>query len=199
MPNWCDTTYKCVGEKKEVESLYNLIQQMENTDKSIVENGFGKMWLGNLVILLGCDWKEYRCRGEIYSYMLEHDVLTICQSTAWCEQEGVRHAIEEKFPSIKVYYLDEESGLGNYTTNDASGDYFPWQYCLECSDEMIEGNREEFENIESLANYLSEYLQKEVKPDMDEIKKLIAEHESEMQDADEDFYLILNEYKVLED
>jgi hypothetical protein len=194
MPNWCDTTYKCVGEKKEVESLYNLIQQMENADKSIVENGFGKMWLGNLVTLLGCDWKEYRCRGEIYSYMLEHDVLTICQSTAWCEQEGVRHAIEKKLPSIKVYYLDEEPGCENYTTNDASGICFPMRYRVENYNET-----EDFNNLEEVAEYFSELTEQPVAADLDTIQACIKDYVTKMQqEEDEDYQCLLYEYRLVE-
>lgn len=194
MPNWCDTTYKCVGEKKEVESLYNLIQQMENTDKSIVENGFGKMWLGNLVILLGCDWKEYRCRGEIYSYMLEHDVLTICQSTAWCEQEGVRHAIEEKFPSIKVYYLDEEPGCEHFCTNDSSGICFPMRYRVENYNET-----DDFNNLEEVAEYFSELTEQPVAADLDTIQACIKDYVTKMQqEEDEDYQCLLYEYRLVE-
>ena len=62
---------------------------------------------------------------NITDYSLDGNVLTINQETAWCEQEGVRRIIEEKFPSIKVYFMEEESGCGVFYTNDSSGDYFP--------------------------------------------------------------------------
>ena len=29
MPNWCLTTYKCIGEKKEVFKLYKTIKKMD--------------------------------------------------------------------------------------------------------------------------------------------------------------------------
>ena len=49
MPNWCDTSYKCVGDLKEVKSLHKVLKYMEKRKTSILKNGFGKMWLGNLV------------------------------------------------------------------------------------------------------------------------------------------------------
>lgn len=104
MPNWCDCTYKCVGDLKEVKSLYKILKYIDRRKTSIEKNGFGKWWLGNLVTKLGSNWEKYRCRGEITYYELNNNILTICQSTAWCEQEGVRNIIEEKFPSIKVYF-----------------------------------------------------------------------------------------------
>ena len=49
MPNWCDTSYKCVGDLKEVKSLHKVLKYMEKRKTSLLSNGFGKMWLGNLV------------------------------------------------------------------------------------------------------------------------------------------------------
>ena len=102
MPNWCDTSYKCVGDLKEVKSLHKVLKYMEKRKTSILKNGFGKMWLGNLVHKLGGDWEKSRCRGEITDFSLDGNVLTINQETAWCEQEGVRQIIEKTYPSIKV-------------------------------------------------------------------------------------------------
>ena len=68
--------------------------------------------------------EKYRCRGAIIDYSLDDEVLTINQYVAWCEQEGVRNIIEEKFPSVKVYFIEEESGCGVFSTNDTSGLFF---------------------------------------------------------------------------
>lgn len=120
MPNWCDCTYKCIGDLKEVKSLYKILKYIDRRKTSIEKNGFGKWWLGNLVTKLGGNWEKYRCRGEITYYELNNNIFTICQSTAWCEQEGVRNIIEEKFPSIKVYFQEEESGCCVYSLNSAT-------------------------------------------------------------------------------
>ena len=118
MPNWCDTSYKCVGDLKEVKSLHKVLKYMEKRKTSILKNGFGKMWLGNLVHKLGGDWEKSRCRGEITDFSLDGNVLTINQETAWCEQEGVRQIIEKTYPSIKVYFMEQEPGCGVFYTND---------------------------------------------------------------------------------
>ena len=99
MPNWCDCTYKCVGVLKEVRSLHKALKYIDKRKTSIIKNSLGKWWLGNLVVKLGGNWKKYRYRSEITYYELDGNILTICQNTAWCEQEGVREIIEEKFPS----------------------------------------------------------------------------------------------------
>lgn len=166
MPNWCDCTYKCVGEPKEVKSLYRVLKYIEKRKTSIIENGFGKWWLGNLVTKLGGDWEKYRCRGEIigYDYDMESNVLTIYQSTAWCEQEGVRGIIEERFPSIKVYYREEEPGCGVYYTNDSSGEYFPERYYLDSYEDC-----EYFRTIEEAAGWVSEIVGKTIPPTENDI------------------------------
>ena len=63
MPNWADVEYKCVGDAKEVRSLHGVLEYIDKCKTSIIENGFGKWWLGNLVDRLGGDWTTFNCRG----------------------------------------------------------------------------------------------------------------------------------------
>lgn len=124
MPNWADVEYKCVGDAKEVRSLHGVLEYIDKCKTSIIENGFGKWWLGNLVDRLGGDWTTFNCRGEITGYGLDGNVLTINHYTAWCEQSGLRENIERAFPSVKVYYRECEPGNNVYSTNDTTGMYF---------------------------------------------------------------------------
>lgn len=130
MPNWCSTDYKIIGDEKELKELKAILDRMKERDKPLNKNDFGNMWLGDLITELGFDWNEFRCRGSITDYSLEDNVLTICQETAWCEQEGVRMAIEERFPSLTVYFVEEETGCCIFRTNDATGDMFKYRYLL---------------------------------------------------------------------
>lgn len=75
MANICDVCYKCVGDSKEIESLYNVLQSMNKPDAQSLENDYGNMWLGNLVHKLGGDWRKYRCRGEITKIVQESPFL----------------------------------------------------------------------------------------------------------------------------
>lgn len=179
MPNWCDTTYKCVGELKEVKSLHKVLKYIDKRKTSILKNGFGKRWLGNLVHKLGGDWEKYKCRGEITGYEMEGNVLTIYQSTAWCEQEGVREIIEERFPSIKVYYREEEPGCGVYYTNDSSGEYFPERYYLDSYDDC-----EYFRTIEEVSEYVSEIVGKTIPPTEKDIVQALDDYVERHDDED---------------
>lgn len=192
MPNWCDCTYKCVGDLKEVRSLYKALKYIDKRKTSTIKNGFGKWWLGNLVVKLGGNWEKYRCRGEITYYELDGNVLTICQSTAWCEQERVRRIIEEKFPSIKVYYREEESGCGVFYTNDVAGEHFPERYYLDsCGDDS-----EYFRTIEEAAEYASGIVGLIVDPEVGAIEKALEEY-MEQQD-DDDIWYSFHEFVVVE-
>lgn len=190
MPNWCDTSYKCVGEPKEVKSLHKVLKYIDKRKTSIIENGFGKWWLGNLVTKLGGDWEKYRCRGEITDYSLDGNVLTINQSTAWCEQEGVRQIIEKKFPSIKVYYQEQETGCGVFYTNDASGEYFPERFFLDTGEDW-----EYFETIEEAARYVSGIIGREVRPEKNAIEEALGEYMEEQED--EDIWYSFHEFEVV--
>lgn len=136
MPNWCSTTYKCVGDTKDIDHLYRSLQKLQSMPKPYLENGFGNLWLGCIIQYLGGSWEGCRCRGEILDFQLLEDFLVINQETAWCEQEGFREFIEQKYPSVKVYYCEEEPGCEVYYTNDTSGLYFPERYVLDGAEGM---------------------------------------------------------------
>lgn len=130
MPNWCYTSYVVTGEEKEVRDLYEKMRSLEEREQSLVENGFGKTWLGNLVVLLSEDWKNIRCRGwwENLSKDCDDGALRLDVMSAWCEMAAFRRFICGKYPSLEVYFVSEEPGMGIYETNDADGEYFPARY-----------------------------------------------------------------------
>ena len=192
MPNWCDTTYKCVGDPKEVRSLYKVIRANDKRKKPRVKNDFGRLWLGCIINALGDDWEKLRCRGEIYYYELEGNVLTICQNTAWCEQEGFRECIEKKFPSIKVYYWEEEPGGDVFYTNDSNGTYFPDRYLLDNYEEPLY-----FETIEEAAECVSSIVGHKVDPAVKTIDEALENYLEEHED--EDVFYSFHEFTVVED
>lgn len=191
MPNWCYTTYKCIGEPKEIKELYDALKYIDERKTSIIPNDFGKFWLGNLVTRLGGNWEDYPCRGDIIDYYLkDKETLFIYQNTAWCEQRGVRRCIEDKLPSIKVYYQAEEAGCGVYITN--SFEQFPDKYYLDTIGEPMY-----FENLDEAARHVSSIVGHEVKPDVTEIQNALDDYE-EKQD-DDDCYFCFNSFEEIND
>ena len=194
MPNWCDTTYKCVGDPKEVRALHKVLKYIDGRKTTIVRNGFGKWWLGNLVTKLGGKWEDYCCRGEITGYSFDGDVLEITQMTAWCEQEGVRRIIQEKFPSIKVYYREEEPGCDVYYTNDTTGCYFPEIYFLDSYDEQ-----RYFETIDDAAESVSEIVGCTVEATVNAIQEALEKYVEQKESEGEEVFYSLHEFQVIDD
>ena len=192
MANQSDVVYKCIGDPKEVRSLYKIINANDKRKTSRVKNGFGTLWIGNIIDALGEDWQKLRCRGEIIGYHIENNLLTIYQSTAWCEQEGFRECIEKKFPSIKVYYREEEPGCDVYYTNDADRNYFPERYLLNNNDEPLY-----FNTIEEAAEYVSGIVNQKVEANMEAIEKALDNYEEEHED--DDVYFSFHQIQVVDD
>lgn len=194
MPNWCETEYVAKGDVAEITDLYEKLESLENRAEPLVENGFGKLWLGCLVVLLGGDRKGIYCRGQIYDYELEEDKTTLNfrVESAWSELDGVRHFLQEKYPSIKFYYRSEEPGMEEYYTNDEEGEVFPEKVKVE---KWGDGDgayycdtwEEAYDNIEQLIG---------VKVTSPEQAKAVTEAYNE---EHEDEPLFVNEFQIIID
>ena len=155
MPNWSFNTYKCVGDIKEILDLNNKLMELDNMKEPLEPNGFGNLWLGCLVKILGGDAEKVYCRGDIteFSYNEEDDVLTIDTQTAWNEMEEVRFFLKKVYPSLEIYYYEEEPGCEIYQTNDRHGRFFPQRFIL---DDLDGEGPEYYEDIDSLLEAASE-------------------------------------------
>lgn len=139
MPNWCFTYYAAEGPKEHLQKLSDLMNHVASMPRpGLVENDFGSSWLGNLVTVLGVDPltnPNLRCRGEYYNVDLNQSgYLTFDTMTAWCEADGTRHLIEEKFPGVHLYFISEEFGCNYWETNDVEGKYFSERYYFRAED-----------------------------------------------------------------
>lgn len=149
MPNWCSTIYHVVGDKKEVQALKKVLDANYRRKTPRIPNGFGTMWIGNIIDALGYDWTKYPCRGEIGEWQMSDDVLVIYQLTAWHEQEGFREVIQKKFPNLIVYFQDQDLFGGYCATN--SFDEFPDRYVFLNND-----GEYYFQTIEEAAKFVSD-------------------------------------------
>ena len=159
MPNWCDTQYKIIG-KKEVKDLYSKILQLQNMEEPLEPNGFGNLWLGCLVTILGGDWEKVYCRGKIIDFILDDGVLSINTETAWSEMQEVRQFIQQIYPSLEILYYEEEPGWGIYQTNDHDKRFFSFRYIL---DDLEGDGPEYYDDTDSLLKAASEIFGKELK------------------------------------
>lgn len=173
MPNWCYTDYRICGNKGQLVELKEKLDYLKSLSEPYAENGFGKLWCGCLVQLLGGDWNEVYCRGEICEYGFSGCTLNLTVMSAWSELGEWRHFIESKFSKIEIYYRAEEPGNCYYETNDVDGSYFPDRYLIDTYD-----GPEYFTSLENAAKWVSELVGKEVKAEEDEIEKELDKYEA---------------------
>ena len=194
MPNWASCAYVFKAKDQEqAKDLFDKIDSLAKMEELLVENGFGKLWMGCLVNLLGGDWNSVYCRGEIIDYNLNDDHVSISCETAWGEMEEFRHFIEQQYPESKVFYCVEESGNEVYATNDADGEYFKDRYCVDSYDGL-----EYFETIEEAAEYIGEIIGKELPSDFAKIEGTIDGYMNEHDNSDES-WMSFHRFEVVDD
>lgn len=136
MPNWASVAYVCKADDAQLKDLYEKIDTLNKSKSSVLENDFGRMWLGNLVHLLGGKWEEVECRGEITSYNLSigENKLWIWFEHAWSDSSNLRDFLKQCYPGMKISFSVEELGCEIFVTNDI--EEFPDKYYLDISDEV---------------------------------------------------------------
>lgn len=183
MPNWCNTSYKFVGDKEEIADLYNKLQSLNDMPEPLVENGFGKLFLGCVVNLFGGDWKEIYCRGEIdYMEICGDSMIQLSTMTAWGDMPEVWDFVCKNYPSIEYYYLAEEGGLCYYVNSDTTGEYFPEKYYIL----HAEGYSEYLDDDEELLEYIAEKIGAAEIESIDQLDQLLEQYNKEH--ANEEIY-----------
>lgn len=176
MPNWCWTSYVATGDEKEVCDLYEKMRSLEEREESLVENGFGKSWFGNLVTLLGGDWHAIYCRGEWSDLEKDDDdgALRFNVMSAWGDPEEVIDFLQEHYPNLEFYFIAEESGNEYFVTNDAEGEYFPERYSVlgyDSSEQFFYEDGEEREFMDNVAELIGREIHT-----IDEVMPMVSEY-----------------------
>lgn len=192
MPNWCYTSYVITGNAEDVRDLYEKMCSLEEREQSLVENGLGKTWLGNLVVLLGEDWKNIYCRGwwENLNKDCDDGALRFDVMSAWCEMTDVRRFICGKYPSLEVYFVSEEPNMVIYETNDVNGEYFPEQLKIEQAgheDEYCEDWEDIFQKVSERTGVLVH--------DRTSMNKVLENYNREHEDA----CIVIREFEYAEE
>ena len=199
MPNWAYTNYMIKGSESDVAALHKTIQDLEAREESYLPNGFGKLWLGNLVSILGGDWEKVYCRGQILDYTFEDGLLRLNVESAWSEMDGTRHFLQTVFPSLEIYYQTEEPGMCIFQTNDPDGTYFPEKWLLDWNDESRNLYLYEyFEDLPAVICYLKEngVITKDVEATKEAINAVLEEIQEGRPD---DICFMFEEFKVVSD
>jgi hypothetical protein len=180
MPNWCFTNYVFEGNKEEIKELYDKLKSLEEMEKPLVENDFGKRWLGCVINLFGGDWNEINCRGNFMNLELPgEDMIHLQTETAWGDMPEVWDFVLGNYESVTYYFYTEESGNCYYATNDTEGKYFPERFIVDRFDE----DTEYFEDEAGLFAYIASVTGKAItgREEMDAaIEAYNAENEGNM-------------------
>ncbi len=157
MPNWSQTSYVIKGDKRQVDSLYRIMKNLENMEKSLLENGFGTTWLGNLVHRLGADPSKVYCRGDWSNLEKKKGRITFDSEHAWARPYEVEDLIRERYEGLEIYFLTEELGMGIFQTNDEYGEYFTSTVIIDGEDSGMEYYTED-EALKALSEITGEEL-----------------------------------------
>jgi hypothetical protein len=191
MANWCYSSYVIDGKRKEVQSLFSKMNNLEKRRRPLVGNDFGNTWLGCLVTKLGGDWQKVYCRGSWSDLFYEGGLLKFNTETAWGPMDEVFKFIKTIYPSLEIYYMAEEDGNGVFITNDAEGHYFRDRYRIE-----YDCDYEYFTTIEGVLGYVSGVIGKELKSKA-AMEAAINDWNDTTEDDDRKIYFI--EYEIVAD
>ena len=173
--------------------LFQKLNALNNMKEPYVHNGFGKLWCGCLINYLGGNWRHINCCGEIISFELIEDTLTMVLKCAWNELKEFRYFIEQKYPGSKLFFLNKESVMEIYTTNDREKIFFSKRFLLEHYDGVSL-----FESIEDAAKYVEEITGRKVDPVYEQINKA-ADIFFEEHNKNRLFSMSFHEFVVLDD
>ena len=191
MANWASTSYAIKGNKSDLESVFNVINDFVKSNVKPVEANASKEWEGNIVKALGASDEQMKnnyLRGFIQTYEIIEGVLYIEAEEAWGATD-FRHLLVKLMPELTIYYIVEECGCEVYATNDCDGKYFTDTYYV---DACIDGDyfSDYFNTEEQVLSYVAQLLKREAIT-MEEIDEW-----NEVQD-DSKNYINVHEFKYV--
>lgn len=154
MPNWCSTRIIFSGDNESLRDFYEKLEMCTSENYVGACNGFGKMWLGNIVSIFEGDYHKVHCRGSIEyldNRIDTNGTIVMDTETAWdpCIEmfdEIIQKNYVDDDGVDKIYYdyIAEEFGCGIYITNNFMA-FSDQAYCV---DACIDG-RDIFEYLGS--------------------------------------------------
>ena len=193
MANWAFTDYAIEGPKEILEKIHQALLYHD------VQEGSDKNWEGNVLLALGCTWKDrspdgsgHYLRGFIHPDSIDYNgdgLIRFDAEEAW----GVTdfdEVLKTKFPEVKIYWSTEESGCEIYETNDKEGKYFHDRvYVDTCIDDNYQ--MEYFQTLDGAYKWLSEITNGRVKTKED----VDSFNETADSLANDDF-IAVHEYRI---
>ena len=191
MANWASTSYAIEGNKSDLESVFNVINDFVKSNVKPVEANASKEWEGNIVKALGASEEQMKnnyLRGFIQTYEITDGVLYIEAEEAWGATD-FRHLLAKLMPELTIYYIVEECGCEVYATNDCDGKYFTDSYYVDvCIDRDYFS--EYFDTEKQVLAYVAQLLKKEA------VTMAEIDEWNEIQDDSEN-YIYVHEFEYV--
>lgn len=104
---------------KETSDLYRLLQRLgyKNASVSARENFTGEVEL----------IKDFHNKRTLRT----EELIRICSESSWNFQGAAWQLVKKKYPSLSIYYLEEENGCNIFSTNDTEREYITCKYSLD--------------------------------------------------------------------
>ncbi len=205
MANYYFSDYVFEGDKKELdemEAMLRRLEAMKEEDFPIKDVAWGSTWNGFVFYEFGYVKKDIgSAKGAWHNLKRINDnALSIHIESAWFAPDDMIDLFYEKWPSLKGYYYREQPESGIYEKHDPEGKYFPFNYILTGEVPMKDENGEEeaipveerFNTQEDAFEWIAKELHHPV-ANVEDIEKWCAE----LEEADDDFFITLNEIEGL--
>lgn len=184
MPNWCSTTYRFCGDKKELEIFYKKVNEWRH---SFTKTDFGADWLGNILYGAGLEncidnpdpEARISCRGTITDMSLDDSGIDIWVESAWVPMakmwvevlkvlklNSIRFCFEAEEPGCELYWIYDPDLIGAFDGDDyyidtCIGNNYYSEYCdektvIERVNQLIPTNCVTIEEAKCICNNFNE-------------------------------------------
>lgn len=152
MANYCDTTYRIVGEASELDTLQSLMETL----KKEKEHG---NWVGHLVSALHDTVPEgFYMRGWWDSLERDEHGIMFHLESAWVPMYETWDFICSKFETLRVYFIAEEPGCEIFLKRDCNErPFFPTNYYVDSMDPDGDFHSEYFRTIDEAFRYIEKF------------------------------------------
>lgn len=164
MANWCTTTYKVIGDKKQLNELYSKLNNIPHNKTC----EYGDFSIDDFFSSLdyNTNGKSYRGGGCVLE--LNKNVLSFYITSAYRRCDEIFESINDKYRGLSVYYFELEGGMCVYETNDNTGKFFGkyWFY------DYVTSNEKFFNDEKKLLSYASRRMRTKINS-IEHLKELV--------------------------
>ena len=152
MPDWVFnsiTFYTDTKKGKEQLTIFHKALHDIIEGPTLLPNGFGSKWLGNVAHWHGLYPDEVKCCGDIHYFgelNLDSDdgFFEVCTETAWSPTEELWERVLEHYPDVSHVFVAEECCNDIWINTDAKNRFYANRYFIEFFDDFNDDGEDAF-------------------------------------------------------